>query len=405
MKKTALLFATTAIAFVIFVPITKASDTPACVCYHDSGLCSIEAAELFDITSIDECNTHCQTIYGTKYQSSVFVQNSLSGAGEEVLEKCSEDNWRTIGTLKTGDPEGSRKFEAYAKPELIVDIPTVQFAPITSSGGTLRINYIANYLTGIYQYLLIIAVSIAIVLIMVSGMQYILASGSANVSEAKKRLSNAVIGLVLLLSVILILYTVNPKLTIMSSVNLVSIDAVNVVENEEEYVVGTMAKHFVKVSAPNIIGKAANVVAENQSEKILNVAKILAEQECGMLITSTYRSFAKQVSLIEQYCQNPPGSKTCNPKPGKPVTCMLRGMDPKNCPHTTGMAIDIWGTHKINGNWTQSIMQPECIANRNACRKVKCQEALVDAMRSQGFCNLQSEPWHFELPKMSSTCN
>jgi len=61
--------------------------------------------------------------------------------------------------------------------------------------------------------LLRVAVTIAIVMVMIGGLQYALGAGSQEqVSKGKKRIVSAIVGLVLLLFAYVILYTVNPNL-------------------------------------------------------------------------------------------------------------------------------------------------------------------------------------------------
>ncbi len=71
---------------------------------------------------------------------------------------------------------------------------------------------LGDYINKMYVYLLGFAVIVCIVMIMIGGTQYVLAAGSGNITEAKKRMTNAVIGLVLLMFATTILFTVNPHL-------------------------------------------------------------------------------------------------------------------------------------------------------------------------------------------------
>lgn len=71
---------------------------------------------------------------------------------------------------------------------------------------------LGSYVNTVYVYLLGFSGIVAIVMIMVGGLQYVTSVGGSNISEAKKRIQNAVIGLILLFSAALILQTVNPRL-------------------------------------------------------------------------------------------------------------------------------------------------------------------------------------------------
>lgn len=114
-------------------------------------------------------------------------------------------------------------------PTLSIEIPGVTFTLPTSSKSavgetTLSINYLAEYISGVYKYLLGIATTIAIVVIMVSGLQWTLGGVTADaISKAQARIKNAVTGLVLLLSTYVLLFTINPELITFGPLTLTSI--------------------------------------------------------------------------------------------------------------------------------------------------------------------------------------
>lgn len=115
----------------------------------------------------------------------------------------------------------------FITPDLSIDIPGVTFTDaITKKNDVLQIDFLGRYLTGVYRYLLGISVTLAIVFIMVGGIQWLMATGSDGVSKAKTRINNAVVGFVLLLSVYVILFTVNPNLTVFDPIEVRSIQAV-----------------------------------------------------------------------------------------------------------------------------------------------------------------------------------
>lgn len=75
-----------------------------------------------------------------------------------------------------------------------------------------EITDLGSYVNIVYTYLLGISATVAIVMIMIGGIQYVTAVGTGNVKAAKTRIQNAVVGIVLLFSAALILQTVNPRL-------------------------------------------------------------------------------------------------------------------------------------------------------------------------------------------------
>ncbi|MFH1170346.1 MAG: pilin [Candidatus Vogelbacteria bacterium] len=71
---------------------------------------------------------------------------------------------------------------------------------------------LGNYLSILFKTLIGLAGGIAVLLIVVGGLQYILSEVPGVKSSGKERISNALIGLILALSAWLILNTINPDL-------------------------------------------------------------------------------------------------------------------------------------------------------------------------------------------------
>jgi hypothetical protein len=84
----------------------------------------------------------------------------------------------------------------------------------TPSGTATSTSGIVNYLMILYSFLFGIAGVLAMGLIIYSGFQWVTAGGNhSNISQAKARISNAILGLIILLSSWVILQTINPNLT------------------------------------------------------------------------------------------------------------------------------------------------------------------------------------------------
>jgi hypothetical protein len=80
--------------------------------------------------------------------------------------------------------------------------------------GSTTVSGMPEYITLMYRFLLPAMSLVAVVMIMIAGLQYATARGNAKiVSEAKTRMMNAVVGLVLLMSVYVIANFLDPKLT------------------------------------------------------------------------------------------------------------------------------------------------------------------------------------------------
>jgi len=76
------------------------------------------------------------------------------------------------------------------------------------------------------------AILAAVVIIIASGFQYMTSTSQSGVSKAKEQMTNAILGLVLALSAVMILQTINPDLIELSSVDTVTTSGSSLVINE-----------------------------------------------------------------------------------------------------------------------------------------------------------------------------
>jgi len=83
----------------------------------------------------------------------------------------------------------------------------------TASGTVTEVEGITDYIKTIYLFAMGIAGVLAMALIVVGGFQWLTATGNTGtISQAKARINNALLGLVVLLSAYLLLNTINPAL-------------------------------------------------------------------------------------------------------------------------------------------------------------------------------------------------
>jgi 3D (Asp-Asp-Asp) domain-containing protein len=104
-------------------------------------------------------------------------------------------------------------------PDLQITIPGVVYseADITCTGEgsdrTCQSNFIGKYIAGIYKYALGIIGIIAVIVMMIGGVMWIVAAGSASrVTEAKAWIGASITGLILMLCSYTILSMINPAL-------------------------------------------------------------------------------------------------------------------------------------------------------------------------------------------------
>ena len=195
------------LAFVFMPQVTF-----GCECYDaDGSLVSVDASER--CREVDLCNEAT----ATEDEAGVC----LCSATSETFD-CT-DFCETSGYSATLSTTSAATEVSNLVPNLSIDIPGVSFSNVLSKGGFLEINFLQDYIAGVYKYLLGIGTLIAIVLIMIGGLQYALAAGTGDVKKGQERIRNAVTGLTLLLCVYLILATINPQLVIFQPLKILNI--------------------------------------------------------------------------------------------------------------------------------------------------------------------------------------
>ena len=92
-----------------------------------------------------------------------------------------------------------------------------QYTPLAPLPGTTNeegTTDIQTYLPGVFNLAIGIAGVLAVLMIIIGGVQYITTDAIQGKSEGKERIRNALWGLVLVLVSWILLYTINPKLTV-----------------------------------------------------------------------------------------------------------------------------------------------------------------------------------------------
>ncbi len=368
----------------ILFPSTGVFASTACVCTTSDKDCrevTVSSAELLKLgCKIDckknLCETMCKKELGTKYGSSDF---GLDIEGDLKRDACKKTNQTFLATAAASSEKKPAVIATPPKgtitPTLNIDIPGLSFTsavagPCTSGGGLtcVKSNFLADYLTGIYQFLIVASISIAIIMVMIGGLQYTLGAGSPGlVSKGKTRIHNAVTGLVLLLGVYLILYTANPQLTILKTIELQN------VAGEEMPTDSAVSENVVKGSQGvqcflDVFGSSKEAVRSQLVRvKILN--RTFSVHKLAL------PAFQQAAAKIES------SGYTFKPNTGGPGTWNWRKN--ANAPeslslHSFGVAIDF--NPKQNGNypkWKKEHPGVPCPTDLPA--------SLINGMRSSGF--------------------
>jgi|GEM_PF-7005477 len=96
-------------------------------------------------------------------------------------------------------------------PVLGAPIPGLIFSPATADNGTVQVPFLAQYISAIQRYLVGLAVTAAVIMIVYGGFLYLLGSSVGEVGQGKTIITDAIIGLLFVLGAYTILYLFNPN--------------------------------------------------------------------------------------------------------------------------------------------------------------------------------------------------
>jgi hypothetical protein len=116
------------------------------------------------------------------------------------------------------------KLPTFAPPDLKVSIPQLKnFEKITCQEGNIcDIPWLGQYIGGIQKYAIGIVGILAVIVLMIGGVIWLTAAGNQNqIGRAKKMIAGSLVGLTLVFSSYIILFLINPNLTIMKSLQFI----------------------------------------------------------------------------------------------------------------------------------------------------------------------------------------
>jgi 3D (Asp-Asp-Asp) domain-containing protein len=182
--------------------------------------------------------------------------------------------------------------------QLQIKIPFMDLGNITCEGSlaeknqVCQIPWLANYINGIYNYLLGIAGLLATIVMMYGGLRWLASAGNPQaISDAKAWITGAVFGLILLFSTYIILNTVNPELTNLKSITL-----------------GTISKDIEKLADTRLGGEAEQFKSME--------CPSTAELQVGTQVYATgyykppYGTDIKSLCMIAMNCSCPAGQQS-----------------------------------------------------------------------------------------------
>jgi len=402
-------------------------DSGTIECWCNPGLTPIDLYNeyYFNPQTPEMCNNYCGIArnYGANVDNFSLVCTSR---GEEKV--IDQKTYTDPINLNPADiksniitPEVEQK--EFLVPTIGVEIPGFQ-EKVDAEIKTARVqgtqpNLLGIYVSSVYSLLLILSSVIAILVLMIGGVQYMLARGdSGAISKAKTRIQDALIGLVMVFSAYTILYFIDPSLTEFEPLHPETIEKIETSAGDEtgDYTPRTdIGGQNIKITGDHII--PTNILINENVLPNLQMAAddFYASTGLNLRITSGFRDARKQVELLYDNCISQTNghcrSGTCNLVKNDSsllqvenrkytltgeltgetdkdtiVNKLLQDIDVTKCPHNAGVAIDLWPEihNGIGGGFTA---------------KIEEMDKLTEAMTSNGFCRIGSEAWHFELNK------
>lgn len=386
-------------------------------CFCDGTSSSAFHEEFPGVPTSAECSDSCATA-------------ALSaGIFEDVTYRfqCQTPNgirFQTSGTTRT-QPAASLTEEPAREPiipNLNVPVPGLDetdfrnSVTVDSVTGKTNSNLLGVYIRAWYSFLITAGAVAAVMMLTIGGIEYIIARGNpSRIGKAKTRMQNAVIGMILLLMAYNVAFLLDPRAVQFDAISTRNIQREEGIhpdgEDVDAIVPNTSLNSMttVPVQGDGIIMHASDPRVTQETLDALQVAAAALQEDhqgAQLRVSSAFRSPLVQAQLFYQNCLARRGGvcaiPTCNPASSAAVVREGSGYravgaaagqsgsalvstiasfaEPGNCPHTSGVALDVW-----------------CAQGGSFSVNVECQQQVITAMTENGFCRLGSEPWHFEL--------
>ena len=273
-------------------------------CYCVSPTNTFGTNTVSNSNSIEACDAYCGSLKAESWKMSCTLLNGA--ANYEV----GQGNVGSTKTAVTAAPAPETPKKDFIVPVLNVQIPGFAgFTTPTAAGDDVSVNFLAEYINALYGWVIGAAALVAVVMMMVGGLQYVLSRGKPKyIEKARTRITNAITGLVLLLAAYNVAYLIDPNTTNLKSLSLQTVDYIKIMSTEESPVV-------TGGSVPNQTGASAATGASTTA----STAGIICDQKSSVsdIVKSTYGHITFRMG--GRYGGKPPyqnGSKAWTDKKG-----------------------------------------------------------------------------------------
>ena len=178
----------------------ECQDDPVCSCTPEDPYPAFDDS----IESIEDCQTHCTNFANitadiTGYSIQCTVDGEVTVLGQGGIESIGETLDEVTGGTST--------------PSLGVEIPGLELSPAYQDGEATVSNYLGEYIQAVFAWIIPVASLLAVVVLMIAGLQWMLARGSAErIGKAKARIKNAITGVILLMTIAAMATLIDPTL-------------------------------------------------------------------------------------------------------------------------------------------------------------------------------------------------
>lgn len=160
-------------------------------------------------------SSECAGIYPSK-PVCMLVGAGASSPGPEAAKATAE------ALAKKKAEEAKNKLVV---PKLNVAIPGLQFSDQAYvEGNQVYIPFLAQYINAFFKYILGVALVAAAIMLVWGGMLYLYGATGLQVSDAKKKMIDAIIGLIIILGAYVIVVNLNPNLASLGAIRFTRID-------------------------------------------------------------------------------------------------------------------------------------------------------------------------------------
>jgi len=113
-------------------------------------------------------------------------------------------------------------------PSLGAPIPGVSLSPATKENDYVYVPYLAQYINGVYRYLIGVSLIAAIVMTVYGGFRYLVGSSLGDIKAGKTIITNALGGMLLVLAAYLVLNSINPATLNLSTLQLQFVSRIDI---------------------------------------------------------------------------------------------------------------------------------------------------------------------------------